>query len=300
MKHSSNKQLSFTVGITTCYGDVSILDTVKSIRESKDVENFDFIIIADRVPLSEDIKKGLRKYKVKFIENKKEAGQVEKHKQIFALTKTDILILTQDDVLFDPFALKNILKNFSKNPETTMISTAYLPVKATNFFEAVINRGTHIVNKTVRNWNNGDNYLSSVGRLLAFRTDIINKFRMPPVAVSDNYYYFENKKMGGKFKYVPEAIVYFKNPQNMKEHLRKSSRFQYSKDEMNYYFGNLSHEYKTPKSALVKAVGKEFLENPVTLSLYFFIFTYTRFIKLKSSEVLNPIWEVDLSTKKVK
>src|SRR5689334_1406912 len=93
MRPSSNKKLSLTVGITTCYGDVSILETVKSVRESKGVEKFEFIIIADRVPLSEEIKKGLKKYEVKFIENKKEAGQVEKHKQILAMTKTDILVL---------------------------------------------------------------------------------------------------------------------------------------------------------------------------------------------------------------
>ncbi|MBI2028298.1 MAG: glycosyltransferase [Candidatus Levybacteria bacterium] len=293
------KKLSLTVGITTCYGDKSILETVESIRASKGVDEFPFIIIADRVPINEEIKKSLRKYNVRLVENKKESGQVEKQKQIRELSKTDITIFTQDDVLFDKNILSSVLKRFAKNPKTTMISIPYLPVKATSFFEEVINVGTNIVNKTVGYWNNGDNYLSCIGRFMAFRTETLKKFRMPKIAVSDNYYYFENKKMGGEYEYAQEATVYFKNPQNMKEHLRKSSRFQHSQKEVIRYFGDLSKEYTIPKSVLARAAIQEFLENPINTFLYIFVFAYTRILKMKPKAVLNPIWEVDLSTKKV-
>ena len=300
MNTSSNKkQLSLTVGVTTCYGDISILETVKSVRESKGVGKFDFILIADRVPISPEIKKGLKKHGVHLIENKTEAGQIEKQRQIRSLAKTDIVIFTQDDVLLDPNTLAIVLKGFAQNPKTTMISIPYKSVMSTNFFENIVNVGTNIVNRAAKNWNNGDNYLASIGRFMAFRANMLKRFRMPPVAISDNYYYFENKKMEGKFEYIKDALVYFRNPQNMAEHMRKSSRFQHSQKEMEKYFGNLSKEYKKPKTTLIRAVVEEFVENPFYTTLYFFVFAYTRILRMKPKKVLNPIWEVDISTKKI-
>lgn len=304
MKNSLNnmrtKKLSLTVGITTCYGDISILETVRSVRASKGVGQFDFIIVADRVPISDEIKKGLKKYNVRLIENMKESGQVEKQRQIRKLAKTDITVFTQDDILLDPNTLAEVVKRFAKNPKTTMISIPYKPVKATNFFENVLNVGTNIVNKTVKFWHNGDNYLSVIGRFIAFRTDTLNKFRMPAIAISDAYYYLENKKMGGTYEYLSDVSVYFKNPQNMSEHLRKSSRFQFAELEMSHYFEDVSKEFIIPKSAIIKGVIKEFLENPINSTFYIAVYAYTRILKMKSSAVLNPIWEVDISTKKIK
>lgn len=295
------KQLSLTVGITTCYGDISIIDTVKSIRASKGVDDFRFIIVADRVPISPEIKKVLKKYKVELIENKKEGSQVKKQKQILKLAKTDLIIFTQDDVLLDPNALTTVANQFTINSEITMVSILNKPIKATNLFENIISVGTNIANKTAKYWNNGDNYLSVIGRFMAFRTELVkNKFRLPEsVATSDAYYYFENKRVEGIYKYLSEVYVNFKNPQNMKEHLRKSSRFQYSQKEMSYYFGDLKKEYIIPKAATIKALGEQFIENSIKTFLYFIIYFYTRILKMKSSAVLNPIWEVDLSTKKL-
>lgn len=300
MKNSSSKKLTLTVGITTCYGDISILETVKSIRASKGVGKFDLIIIADRVPISNEIKKSLEKYDVRLIENKKESGQVRKQRQIRKLAKTDITVFTQDDILLDPNTLATVLRRFAQNPKTTMISIPYKPIEATNLFEAIINVGTNIVNRAVRYWNNGDNYLSSIGRFMAFRTTMLKKFRMPPVAVSDNYYYFENKKMGGEFEYIPDVSVYFKNPQNMREHMRKSSRFQHSQKEMTPYFGDLSKEYSIPKNIIFRSAVEEAVNNPLNTFLYIFVFIYSRILKMKADKVLNPVWEVDISTKKIK
>ena len=296
------KQLTLTVGITTCYGDISIIDTVKSIRASEGVDDFRFIIVADRVPISPEIKRELKKYNVELIENRTEGSQIKKQKQILILSKSDLIVFTQDDVLLDPKALITVINNFTANPDLTMISILNKPIKATNFFENIINVGTEIASKTAKYWNNGDNYLSVIGRFMAFRTRLVkSNFRMiQSVATSDAYYYFENKRVGGIYKYLPEVYVNFKNPQNMKEHLRKSSRFQYSQKEMSYYFGDLKKEYIIPKAATLKALSEQIIQEPIKTLLYFVVYLYTRILKMKSTAVLNPIWEVDVSTKKLK
>lgn len=300
MKNFSTKTLTLTVGITTCYGDVSILETVKSLRASAGVGKFDFIIVADRVPISKEIKRSLKKYDVRLVENSIARGQMEKQKQILARASSDIVVFTQDDVLFASNTLASVLKRFEQNPEVTMISIPYEPIKSGNFFENIIDVGTNIANRIAKYWNEGDNYLSSIGRFMAFRREMLKKFRMPKIAASDNYYYFEDKKMGGKFEYVSDVAVYFKNPQNMREHLRKSSRFQHSQLEMSEYFSDLSKEYSVPKNIILRVMVEEFMRNPFYVLLYMLVFAYTRLLKLNPKSVLNPVWQVDLSTKKLK
>lgn len=295
------KNLSLTVGITTCYGHKSIMETVKSLRASKGVDSFKFIIVADRVPISSDIKKELKKYEVILIENKKEGSQMEKQKQILKLASSDLILLTQDDVLVNKDSLKTVVEEFSKDPQLSMVSVLNKPVVATNFFESVVNVGTNMANQIAKHWNSGSNYLSVIGRFMMFRTQFIKeniKLR-EEVATSDAYYYFSTTTAGGKYKYLPGVAVLFKNPQSMTEHLRKSSRFQYSRKEMSKYFNDLTLHYKIPKMVILRAILYEFIKNPAKFICYIAILLYTRILKMKPKSVLNPNWEVDLSTKRI-
>lgn len=303
MTNSQSDNLSFTVGITTCYGDDSMLETVKSIRAQKGIEDFRFIIVADRVPISARIKKEFKKYNVELIENKTEGSQIKKQKQILALTATDIIILTQDDVLYKPGAFSEILRTFRQNPEVTLVSVRNQHLSPLTFFESLLNVGTRIASNITKSWRKSDNYLACVGRCMAFRTKWLKeKIKVPEsVATTDAYYYFSNKFAGGKHIYLPNVAVYFRNPQNMMEHLRKSSRFQYSELEMTRYFDKeeLEKEYSIPLNVKVIATLKELFRSPVKTTLYFGIRLYTIVKRLRPAKVLNPIWEVDVSTKKI-
>ncbi len=295
-----NKKLSLTVGIATCYGGESIIDTIKSIRASEKITKFKIILIADRVPLSEFVKKQLRKLKVEFYENLVESSQAKKRKQIIELTNTDLLILTQDDVLFSKTTLKKVISQFVKHPEITMLSILNKPVKATNFFESILNKGTDIVSKIAVNWDRGDNYLAVVGRFMAFRTNWVRKFDIrDSISTNDAYFYFQNRKLNGIYRYFPQAYVLFKNPQNMKEHLRKSSRFQLSKLEMEKYYGRLEKEYRIPTRIILSVLIEELFRDPIKMIFYIGVNIYTKIFRLDSKKILNVLWEIDSSTKKV-
>lgn len=303
MKNSlNNKKLSLTVGITTCYGGESILETVKSIRESKGIDKFHFIIVADRKPIDPKIKKEFKKYGVELIENKVEGSQFKKKKQILKLCNTDLIVFTNDDVLFGQNTLMSVVKEFQKNKKVTLISVKNQPLQSNSRVENAINVGTNIVNKVANAWNNGDNYLSVIGRFEATRTNWIKRYfeLKDDVVSSDQYMYFENKKYGGIYKYLPTVSVYFRNPQSLKEHLRKSSRYQHSKTEMSKYFGYALLDYKIPRLIILKAAVTEFLTNPILFIFYILISIYTRFFKISFKESLNPNWQVDTSTKKLK
>lgn len=296
------KKLSVTVGITTCYGGESILETVKSISASTGIDKFRFIIVADREPINLKIKKGFKKYGVELIENKVEGSQFKKKKQILELCDTDLIVFTNDDVLFGQDTLKTVINEFQKDKKVTLISVNNQPLQSNSHIERAISVGTNIVNRIAKEWSNGDNYLSVIGRFEATRTKWIKGYfnLRDDVVSSDQYMYFENKRNGGKYKYLSSVSVFFRNPQSLQEHLRKSSRFQYSKEEMSKYFGYLSTDYKIPRLILLKAIVGEFLTNPIYFIFYILISLYTRFFKISFKESLNPVWEVDVSTKKIK
>jgi hypothetical protein len=293
--------MSITVGITTCYGAESILDTVRSVRGSRGVGDFRFVIVADRVPLTLALKHSLADYNVELIENEDEGSQFTKQKQILAACTSDIIVFTQDDVLFEPYTLANIVQQFVREPQTTFVSIRNQPVQATSRFEAALNSGTAIANRIARRWRQGDNYLSVIGRCMAFRTSWLKKNMVlkDEVVSSDAYCYFENKRKGGVYRFLPQVAVLFKNPQNIHEHLRKSSRFQHSALEMSRYFGNLDQEYIIPKHLAVQAFFEELGKHPFATLMYCGIYLYTRCLKTKPAATLTPTWEVDLSTKKV-
>lgn len=297
MKNKRN--LSLTVGITTCYGGESILKTVRSIRNSIEIKDFDFILVADRVPISDEIKKELIRLKVNLIENNYESSQFKKKKQILKLVKTEIIIFTNDDVLFDSNTLKATIDEFTKDPDLTLISVFNRPIPSHSIIENAISVGTNIGNRIIQNWNQGDNYLSVIGRYEALRTDFLKQnFKMhDDVVSSDQYIYLENKKAGGKYKYLPQVCIYFKNPGSLMEHLRKSSRFQYAKQEMSKYFKDISNEYKIPGEVFIKSIFTEFFTNPINFSVYILIVLYTRLFRISSKKSINPVWQVDLSTK---
>ena len=56
-----NKKLTFMVGIPTCYGGESLINTVKTLRASESVSSFRIVIIADRTPIKKSIKDKLNK-----------------------------------------------------------------------------------------------------------------------------------------------------------------------------------------------------------------------------------------------
>jgi hypothetical protein len=301
MRNFSPKSLTVTVGITTCFGAESILETVKSIRASQEIGKFRLVIVADSVPFSPKLKKKLKQYRVELIENKIPSSQIKKQEQILKMCRTDLIVLTQDDVLFTRDTMAKIVAAFQSNRATTFISIANKALKSARSMENIISVGTDLSQRIARHWCKGDNYLAVIGRVEAFRTEFAkNHFRFPGhVVSSDAFFYLENKRSGGKYRYLNKALVYFRSPNNLTEHLKKSSRFQHSQLEMSQYFSDLDREYQIPVSAVIKGFLEQLMLSPIRTSLYLIVYGYTRLLKLKTKKVLNPLWEAELSTKKL-
>lgn len=294
-----NKHLSLSVGIPTCYGGQSLIDTLKSIRKSKKVSEFQLIVVADRTPISEKHQAEMAKMNVDFTWNTKEGSQFKKLRQIISKAKADIFVFTQDDITFDSHALEQIRKAFEERPELTMLGVTISPLPP----ETRVEQGLAFMVRQIRRigslWRGGDNYLMASGRCMAFRTSHLKKMRVPEKVINgDMFFYLENKRLNGSFAYIPQAEVLIKCPQTLKEQLGPSSRFQYSLEEMQTYFAfSVESEYKIDPRALIRGSIEGFLNDSVGALYYVYIFIYTRLKKQARKVTTNTLWKVEVSTK---
>ncbi len=299
MNEQSKKILSITVGIPTYYGGPALVRAAESILNSKGVENFKIIVSVDGNPLKEDILKRLRELGVDVIENTVRGGQVARIKQMIALCNTDILVLTQDDIQFEPTALAEIAKTFTNHPDTTMIGARVKAAPAESLFESAVEVGVRMTHYIGDRWNNKNNYLLASGRCLAFRSHTAKQMTIPEEVInSDAYLYFENKKLGGVFRSVPEAIVYNKSPQKISEHIKQSKKFEYSQAELSRYLHiDLASEYAIPRLLAIKALANQLIAHPVATLYYVGIQLYTRFKKNTYANT-KRFWDTDVTTKR--
>lgn len=297
-----SKKLSVTVVIPTCYGGDSLIKTAESIYASKNVGAFRFIIISDRTPIKPETKKKLEKMGIEVYWNDVEGSQPKKLLQARNMVKDDLYVFTQDDIYFDPNALSRIVNAFEDDPKLTMAATGVLPVTPSQtYVELAMASNIRMVYNTARHWNHGDNYLAASGRCMIFRMNAFKKFRIPEILVNaDMYFYLENKRMNGRFAMLPEAKVYIRPPQHLKDQIGPSSRFQYQKAELKKFFDfNYANEYQVPPADMFQSVMHELLTHPIGLLTYLYVFGYTRLNKQPMKTVANPVWAVDASTKKM-
>ncbi len=295
------KKFNITINIPTCYSGESLVTTVDSIRKSRGGKTVKIVITADRTPIKKDILRKLRNLGAEVNWNNAEGSQFKKIKQMVDKCESDIYISTQDDVKFDENTITAIAQSFSDNPSLTMAGIRILPLKPVNFFESAMTSMLRIVDSVGGKWNKTDNHLSSSGRCLAFKTAHIKKFRIPENIVNgDMFFYLENKRLNGEFKRLQDANVFIRCPQRMKDQLAPSSRYLYSKNEMQKYFkSDLTNEYRIPYKVLLSSLFQEFIQRPINTFFYILIRVYT-FVNRQSNQIVsNPVWRVDESTKKV-
>ena len=289
-----------TIGIPTSFAGESLLETARTISLAQKKENYNLKIYADRTPISTKLRQQLKTLKFEVHWTPDPGSFLKKVRKLIAATNTDILIITQDDIIFDRDTISATVASFRADPKISMISARILPLSPETRFESMMASMVRLVDKIARYWNDGDNYLAASGRYLAFRTAHLKKLPIPEVVNGDMYLYLANSKYGGKFYRAEKAKVYIRCPQRLADQLKPSNRFQYSKQEMEKYFStDLTSLYRIPVLAILKGFIKELVFDPIALIGYIFIFIYTRIFRIPAKKIMKTVWKIDTSTKNI-
>lgn len=298
----SNKPLSVTIVIPTCYGGDSLITTAESLLASTNIGKFRFMIVSDRNPIKPETKKALEAMGIEIYWNEIVGSQPKKLKQAREMINSDLFIFTQDDIYFYKETLSGLVCAFEEDPALTMAAAGILPKpNPETWVEAGMASNIRMVYHIAKRWNNGDNYLAASGRCMAFRMSTFRKYQIPEKLVNaDMYLYLENRRLGGTFRMVPDARVLIRPPQSLKDQIGPSSRFQYQREELSEIFSeNLIKYYEIPLYVLLKVVIGELVRSPIGMISYLCVYLFSRICRQSVKVASNPNWNVDQSTKKM-
>lgn len=289
-----------TVTIPTYYGGPSLVKSVKSIFSSQCDFGFEVKIAVDGNPLDKKVEKELKSMGAIVLFSKERGGQVARIKQLVDETKSEFIVLTQDDVLFEENTLAELMVGLDKK-KATMVAAQVIPLPASNEFEKVVQVGVDISRHLAQNWRQADNYFAASGRCLAFKTSFLKKMSLPEeVLNSDTYLYFLNKQLGGSFYYNPKAIYHIRSPKKLAEHLKQSRKYQYVVPEVKHYLGiDPASEQPLSKSLLFQAYMKTVTNKPVYAAAYIGLLLYSRLAGKDMYKNATRFWDTDASTKEL-
>ncbi len=291
-------KLTVTIGIPTSFAGESLLQTARTIKDTIKNKNYFLKIYADRTPIRPMQRQELKRMNYEIHWTQGPGSFLKKVRKLIAATTSDILIITQDDIIFDTDTISATVEAFLADPKITMIGARILPLPVKTRFESIMASMVRLVDRIAHYWNSGNNYLAASGRYLAFRTNHLKKLHIPEVVNGDMYLYLTNSKYGGKFYRAEKAKVFIRCPQRLTDQLRPTNRFQYSKQEMEKYFSSdLTSVYRIPIFAILYAFIIEMVSNPIALIGYIGIFIITRIFRLSAKEVMKTEWKADTSTK---
>lgn len=300
----NKNNLTISVGIPAYNEEANIKPLLKSLLE-QNISNFnlqEIIVVSDKSQ-DETVEKALeiKDKRIKVIKNPQRLGQAKSQNKILKMFSGDILVLLNADVLpADKNLLKNIIEPFNKHDKIGLVGGKVVPLKAQNFIESAINYSVLTKQAVYEQINNGSNVYLCHGRVRAFSKVFAKKFSWEEVVAEDAFSYFACLESKYKFYYKSDAIVNYRSPQTLSDHLKQSTRFYQNRHDLEKYFkkDQVTQGFKIPKSALISVSLKYFTNSPIKSIMYIIILILAK-LKTLVQKNTNVKWEASISSKEL-
>lgn len=199
--------------------------------------------------------------RIQVIDHIDRKGQAARQDEIIHDCTSDLLLLMNADMLpqGEDF-LQRLVAPFYADKTIGLVSCQGVPLPAETRFEKIINFGVSFKETLVGNFQGGDNVYNCHGHTRIFSKAFLNNLQFGGVVSEDAYSYFDCKRKGFNFRYIPEARVAYRSPQSLRDHLKQSVRFIQGKEQLGSIFGK-----KQVKEAHALPLGRVLL-----ISLQFF------------------------------
>lgn len=233
-------------------------------------------------------------------------GKVFALNQVFKIAQGRILILTDGDVYLNENSINEIVKKFEDEKVGCVSGRPIAQDDKNTLFgywaHFLYDVGAHEISRK-RRYQQGK-FLECSGYLFAFKNNVIGKLPLNVAEDSITPYLFW--KEGYKIAYAENALVYVKNPKNMKDFIKQKKRTANSHEKLTKYAPEFPR-VKTLKNEILEGLDFAVLKYPKnpkeliwTLMLYptrLYIWINLFFdLKMKKKEYKDG-WERSESTK---
>lgn len=294
-----NKTLSISVGICAYNEEKNIEYLLNSLKkqEADSVDIEQIIIVSDgSTDKTDEIVQSFNwNNKIRLVKLKERFGKYAAVNEFLKIAKSSILVLVSADTILDEEAIKNLCHPFLREGNLGMTGGHPIPINPRDsFIGYLVNLQWYLHHK-----------LSLIqpkfGELIAFR-NIINE--LPPTLVDEEQIACIIKRKGHELKYIPDAFVYNKGPDNIRDLLLQRRRIYAGhlmlKKEYNYevttfngirickcLLTDLPLEYKKNKLWLLWSICVEIIARMLGRCDSIFKKKYYRWKIAKSTKGLN-------------
>jgi hypothetical protein len=296
----SQVQSPICCAVSTHEAGESLVATLQSIYNQSDFFRIkEVLVFVDGKFLSRDLKDKIKHPKLRIIQSHTWKGQSAGLKAIFKKAHSDLLVLTNDDVILDKKAVKTLFTAWrAQKPD--LLSGKAIPLPGNYFLGKVLALGYEL-NFAIVASQQGDSYLSCNGRLIALSKKMYKRVNIPENLLNNDAYLYLTAQLNNyKYHHSSLAKAFFHSPQSLQEHLHQTWRFQNSQSENQYYFQkDLARHYAISKKAILKAFLSVFPKHPVLMLWYAALHLYTRLLPHPPVIKTSGIWDTDKTTKRV-
>lgn len=302
----SSRDLTITIAICALNEEANIGNLLKSImiQEEEGYKLDKILVISDgSTDQTVEIAKSFGK-RVEVKAYKQRRGKSSRLNEIYTSVTSDVVIQPDADVILaHEYVISEVIKPFIGNLSVGMTGGHPIPLPAETFLEEAINYTLEVYIPFRKKLNGGDNILSATGRLLALRKEVFRNITVPKDTIAnDGFVYFCTITQGYLYRYAEKAIVYFRSPQNLKDHISQNTRFAATYTWMKQFFPPelVEKEYRIPPGDLYREMLKQFIKHPIFSGYIFLINKYCAIRAIILRKKINAIWNIVYSTKTLK
>jgi len=295
---------------------LTVSTIISAYNEEKNIKNFlnslvqqeetnfkfeEIVVVSDG---SEDDTVGEAKKisdpRVKIYEEKQRMGKAKRLNDYFASCESDALLIFDADTLLDSNStVAKLLAPLSKISRVGMIGGNAKILPGRTFIEKAINSSAEVFYEIREKYKGGNNAFGTNGCILALAKDFYKRVRLAENMLGDDHFlYFSCLKMGLKFVYQKDAIIWYRAPSTIKDHIKQNKRFISNSLLMRNVFGDLAErEYRVPRALMLRLKAKAILKDPVHSIAIYLINIYCRRAARNEADRLNGKWDIASSTK---
>lgn len=299
-----NNKLSVTIGIPAYNEEANIAYLLKSLLKQKEI-NFvvkEIIVISDgstdnTVLAASTVKSPL----INVVDLKVRQGVNNSQNKIIKLTKEDILVIVNGDVIpRGNHFIQNLILPLLEDKAVGLVGSDVINARPKKLFEKIIADSYSLKKSIYAQINKGNNIYECPGQARAFSKAFYSNIFWPDDCPEDAFSYLICIKKGFKFIYTEKAKVTFRLPQNFNDHANQTLRFVDGKKKLVKYFSSdfLTQEYNIPFSLLLKTIAKYIAKKPLTTLVYLLINSYLWFISPKKP-IDQSKWDISVSSKRI-
>ncbi len=293
-----------TIGIPAYNEEQNIKILLKRIFEQKirGAKLTQVVVISDgSTDRTVAVCKNIKDSRLKILDHKKRLGKMTRLNELLKLTKADILILLDADVL--PVGnqfIQEIINPIIRNKNIGLVGADTESIRGSSFVEKVIAISHNFKRDIYKEIENGNNIYLCHGRARAFSKKFYSQLKWPNNFPEDAYSYLTCLKNGFKFAFAPKAKVLFKSPTTLSDHFKQSARFIKGKKNLESFFSSslVKHQYQIPKKLFIKSLVKFLIKSPLLMISYILISIFVKLISIRYN-VHQSKWEISLTSKRL-